>query len=63
MYKNPTGRHVLMRKCHLGSLALLMFFEFHSIVSLGQITSLGFPLIEHFSPEDYHAGILNYKIK
>lgn len=63
MYKNLTCRHVLMRKCHLVSLALLMFFEFHSIVSLGQITSIGFPLIEHFSPEDYDAGILNYKIK
>ena len=63
MYKKTTYRHVLMRKCHLSSLVLLMFFEFHSIVSLGQITSLGYPLIEHFSPEDYHAGILNYKIK
>jgi|TARA_B110000483_G_scaffold232399_1_gene299914 hypothetical protein len=29
----------------------------------GQITPFGFPLIEHFSPEDYNAGILNYTIK
>ena len=63
MYQITECRYILRRKCHFGSLVLLIFFVFHSIVSLGQMTSLGFPLIEHFSPEEYHAGILNYKIK
>ena len=32
------------------------------IYSLGQVPSMGIPFIEHFSPEEYKAGILNYKI-
>jgi len=63
MYKKLICRYVFRSKCHFIPLVLLIFFIFHSEATLGQITSIGFPLIEHFSPEDYHAGILNYKIK
>lgn len=41
---------------------LVLFFINASFFSVAQVPSLGVPNIEHFAPEEYRAGILNYQI-
>ena len=41
---------------------VLLFRIVYPSITFGQSASLGIPFIEHFSPKEYQAGILNYKI-